>query len=282
MSINDMTKRTATLSPTRASAPHTTIVEISPFDSIRRTRPDQSEFWSARDLQPYMGYSKWQDFQNAIERAKTAAANTGNNVDSMFVQVNQLMDAGNLGMQERTDYELTRFACYLTFLNGDPRKPEVAAAQAYFAIRTREAEVGATAVATAAEIDTAIEQLRLCRAARDLIPASELDRRVNHVLDRGLAMTQDLSPTPYAPLSPHQFLLDKGLPAFEAELFLSPFCEAAEKAARELAIQAPECEVAVLGKRVTQRSYEFTETHRPAMETAWKILRLPTPTARGL
>lgn len=112
----------------------------SPFDQIRQRRPDGAEFWSARELQPFMGYSKWQDFQTAIERAKAAAANAGHDADSLFVQVIQLMDAGNLGPQRRVDYELTRFACYLTFLNGDPRKPEVAAAQAYFAIRTREAE----------------------------------------------------------------------------------------------------------------------------------------------
>lgn len=113
----------------------------SPFDQIRQVREDGTEVWSGRDLQPFMGYSKWQDFQNAIERAKAAAANAGHDAESMFVQVSKLTDAGNLGPQERIDYELPRFACYLTFLNGDPRKPEVAAAQAYFAIRTREAEV---------------------------------------------------------------------------------------------------------------------------------------------
>lgn len=112
----------------------------SPFDAIRRVSDAGREYWSARDLQPFMGYRKWQDFQNAIERAKAAAANAGHDADKMFVQVTQLMDAGNLGQQERVDYHLPRFACYLTFLNGDPRKPEVAAAQAYFAVRTREAE----------------------------------------------------------------------------------------------------------------------------------------------
>lgn len=39
------------------------------------------------------------------------------------------------------DFHLTRFAAYLVAMNGDPNKSEVAAAQAYFAIRTREAEV---------------------------------------------------------------------------------------------------------------------------------------------
>lgn len=126
--------------------------DASPFDQIKRVRDDGTEYWSARDLQPFMGYSKWQDFQSAIERAKVAAANAGHDAELLFVQVSQVMDAGNLGPQQRIDYELPRFACYLTFLNGDPRKPEVAAAQAYFAIKTREAETTPARALTEDEI----------------------------------------------------------------------------------------------------------------------------------
>lgn len=113
----------------------------SPFDTIRQIDQDGNEFWSARDLMPIMGYSKWQDFKNAIERAKASTENTGQNTDGAFAQVSQLISAGNLGMKERIDYHLTRFACYVTFMNGDPRKPEVSAAQSYFAVQTRKAEV---------------------------------------------------------------------------------------------------------------------------------------------
>lgn len=114
---------------------------VSPFDAIHRLRPDGSEYWSARELQPLQGYSNWQNFTKAIERAKLAATNTGIDVESAFVQVAKLTGVNKLGDQQRSDYELSRFACYLVAMNGDPGKPEVAAAQAYFAVRAREAEV---------------------------------------------------------------------------------------------------------------------------------------------
>ena len=110
----------------------------SPFDATRRTRPDGSEFWSARDLMPLMGYPSWQHFQPAIDRARTAAYNQGADVEQNFTVAREV--SGSRGPARET-FELTRFAAYLVAMNGDPRKPEVAAAQAYFAVRTHEAEV---------------------------------------------------------------------------------------------------------------------------------------------
>lgn len=112
----------------------------SPFDAIKQTRPDGSEFWSARAIQTLMGYVKWQRFEDAIARAKVSTDNCGRDADAEFVQVVQLTDAGNLGVQERKDYELSRYAAYTLAMNGEPSKPEVALAQGYFVNQTWFAE----------------------------------------------------------------------------------------------------------------------------------------------
>lgn len=113
---------------------------VSPFDSIKQTRADGSEFWSARDLAPLMGYSKFGNFETPLKRAMTAAENQGAAVESAFLRSQKRLQAG-FGSTVKTDYELTRFAAYLVAMNGDPNKAEVAAAQAYFAINTHENEV---------------------------------------------------------------------------------------------------------------------------------------------
>ncbi|ORL01791.1 hypothetical protein A6F55_19050 [Prescottella equi] len=109
----------------------------SPFDQIRQVRRGGAEFWSARDLMPLLGYDRWERFSDAIDRARSTATNQGFDVADLF----RAAAKKSTGGRPAEDVELARFACYLVAMNGDPRKQEVAAAQAYFAIRTREAEV---------------------------------------------------------------------------------------------------------------------------------------------
>lgn len=118
----------------------------SPFDRLRRV-DKAGEHWLARDLMAPLGYEKWERFQDSIERARVSCRNSGQDDEVEFVQVAPLPGAGNLQQTgqvwgvPRRDYRLSRFASYLVAMNGDPRKPEIAEAQRYFAVRTREAEV---------------------------------------------------------------------------------------------------------------------------------------------
>lgn len=114
----------------------------SPFDTGRIPCPQGGEDrWSARWLQGQMGYPSWQYFEPVIERAKQAAANQGFNVKTLFMVKHEMADRHQGGGRRRTDYSVTRFAAYLIAMNGDPRKPEVAAAQEYFVVKARQAEV---------------------------------------------------------------------------------------------------------------------------------------------
>lgn len=125
----------------------------SPFDAIKRT--DQAgEHWSARDLMSPLGYEKWERFEDAIDRARAAASNAGHDPDEAF---SRRRETGQFGA--RIDYRLTRYAAYLVAMNGDPRKPEVAAAQTYFAVKTREAETGRAAIALPQSYAAALREL---------------------------------------------------------------------------------------------------------------------------
>lgn len=137
----------------------------SPFDAGRVPCPQGGEDrWSARWLMGQMGYETWEKFEKAIERAKIAAHNQGFNVQILFRP-----SAKKTGGRPQTDYLLTRFAAYLVAMNGDTRKPEVAAAQTYFAVKTREAETTSTTLDLSdpdVALDKIIELATLAKSER--------------------------------------------------------------------------------------------------------------------
>lgn len=111
------------------------------FDNIKHVNEYGQEFWYARELQSVLEYSQWRYLKEAIERAKTACNNSGQNVADHFAEVRKMVDIGSNAKRSVEDYELSRYACYLIVMNGDPRKEIIALGQTYFAVKTRQQEL---------------------------------------------------------------------------------------------------------------------------------------------
>lgn len=115
---------------------------VSQFETLRH-EDENGEYWLARELMKPGGYSDWRNWETAIKKAKLSAINTMGETagQNQVVGVTNMVPTGSGARREVQDWRLTRFGAYLAFQNGDPRKPEIAAAQAYFAIQTRYAEM---------------------------------------------------------------------------------------------------------------------------------------------
>lgn len=99
------------------------------------------EYWLARDLMSSLGYARWENFIEAIHRAETACSTQKNNISDHFRDVTKMIDLPKGAKREIPDVMLSRYACYLIAMNGDPRKEEIAFAQGYFAVQTRRQEL---------------------------------------------------------------------------------------------------------------------------------------------
>ncbi len=111
------------------------------FESIKHVNEYGEEYWLARELQHILEYTRWENFNNAVERAKKACLNTGFDADDHFREVTKMVSLGSGAIRKVEDFMLSRYACYLIVMNGDPNKEVIAVGQTYFAVKTRQQEL---------------------------------------------------------------------------------------------------------------------------------------------
>ena len=111
------------------------------FESIKHTDEYGNEYWYARELMLVLQYSKWENFEKIINKAKCSCISSNYKLQDHFPDVRKMVSIGSKTQRELNDYKLSRYACYLIAQNGDSRKKVIALAQTYFAIQTRKQEL---------------------------------------------------------------------------------------------------------------------------------------------
>ncbi len=111
------------------------------FDEIQKIDLDGKEYWEARELQEALDYKKWENFHKVIKQAMVSCKISQQEVSYHFPEVRKMVDIGSGAKRKQLDFHLTRYACYLIVMNGDPRKEIIALGQTYFAVKTRQQEL---------------------------------------------------------------------------------------------------------------------------------------------
>lgn len=115
-------------------------INYGAFEQIKHFNEENYEYWLARELQITLQYTKWANFNKVIETAKIACKISGHLVSDHFAEVGKMIILAKGAKRKVLDYRLTRYACYLIVMNGDPRKEVIALGQTYFAVKTRQQE----------------------------------------------------------------------------------------------------------------------------------------------
>lgn len=112
------------------------------FDEIIHISEDgEIEYWYTRELQPLLGYSRWEKFELVVKKTMISCENSGRNIKDHFRGVTKMIKLDKNAERGIKEYALTRYACYLIAQNGDSRKDEIAFAQSHFPVQTRKQEL---------------------------------------------------------------------------------------------------------------------------------------------
>lgn len=93
------------------------------FEELRHETEDGGEYWSARELYPVLEYSRWEKFEQVIERAILSRDNSGHRSEAHFHRAVKMAHIGLGKQKETSNYHISRYGCYLVIQNGDPSKP---------------------------------------------------------------------------------------------------------------------------------------------------------------
>ena len=111
------------------------------FENIKHIDELGNEYWLARELQSILEYNQWRSINDLIVRAISACKESKYNIDDHFALYRKMVDIGSKTTRKIIDYKLSRYACYLIVMNGNPQKEIIALGQTYFAIQTRKQEL---------------------------------------------------------------------------------------------------------------------------------------------
>ena len=144
---------------------------LSPFEHIKRTNDTGNEYWSSRDFAQVLDYSDYRNFEQVINKARTACFNSSQRMDDHFVDVTEMVDLGSGAKRQVKSVFLSRYACYLIVQNADPGKEIVALGQTYFTVQTRRQELAEQQVEDERQLllreEMRLHNVKLADAAKD-------------------------------------------------------------------------------------------------------------------
>jgi len=110
------------------------------LEKIQQLAPNGQPYWDARQLIEVLNYKEWRDFNSVIQKAIQACEMSGNFSADHFVHFPEMVEVGSGAKRQRDNWKLSKYACSLITINGDPSKPEIATAQTYFTVQTHRQE----------------------------------------------------------------------------------------------------------------------------------------------
>ena len=70
------------------------------FENLRHVDESGVEYWSAREIYPYLGYTQWRRFEDATERAKESCKSASQPIEKHFADAGKTSPMPNGGAKE--------------------------------------------------------------------------------------------------------------------------------------------------------------------------------------